>query len=146
MKPAGQRQWTIPATLDEVDEICLQMSAWLKVNNLEEHIFPMQVLVRESLNNAVLHGAGLNPAKNIQCKLWFTKNMLHLLIIDDGPGFDWQAAMQNKLAAGEEEHGRGVWLYHLYADLIKFNACGNQVKLSRRLNKDKSIKDHLGDD
>jgi serine/threonine-protein kinase RsbW len=55
-----------------------------------------------------------------------------LAVADDGPGFDWRAA----LAADTRDTatcGRGLKIYALYADRVSFNEAGNRVVLERWL-------------
>ena len=49
---------------------------------------------------------------------------------DDGPGFDWRAAL--RLDPGDTATcGRGLKIYAMYADRVSFNEAGNRVVLER---------------
>jgi anti-sigma regulatory factor (Ser/Thr protein kinase) len=62
------------------------------------------------------------------------QDCLLLRVSDEGPGFDWQVLAQQEMAAGDQVHGRGLWLYFRYADRVEFNSCGNRVTFIRCLN------------
>ena len=97
------------------------------------HLFPLELLAREALNNAIIHGCQTNPAMYVYAELQRDENNLQLTIRDEGAGFDWQAALQDTVFDENRENGRGLKLYRLYADRVEFNDRGNQVVLVRSL-------------
>ena len=127
-----EKTWVINAELDRVEELSQEISAWLVKLGLPEHVFAMQMLVHEALNNAVLHGSSCDPGKQVRCQLRLDEEAIYLQVSDGGPGFDWRAAMQQEMAPVEQENGRGLWLYRLYASHFEFNENGNQISLIRR--------------
>ena len=129
-----RKHWLIAADLAAVDGVCAELAAWLAEQGLAAHRFALDILAREALNNAVLHGGSQAPDRQVSCKVEIGAEAVRLQITDDGPGFDWQAAMQRDLAGAEQDHGRGLALYRLYADTIAFNTCGSSVMLVRWLN------------
>jgi serine/threonine-protein kinase RsbW len=88
------------------------------------------LLLREALTNAVLHGNREDPAKTVTVELYCGKRWITLHVRDEGEGFDWRT--RERYRAGEEEtSGRGLAIYHLYADKVIFNASGNTLALWR---------------
>ena len=140
MVPAIVKAWVIFADLKNVDFICSEISAWLTEKKLSEHIFPLEMLTREALNNAVIHGCQMDANRNIYAELQCGENVLRLKVADDGSGFDWQNFLYNNVANDDKENGRGIKLYQLYADQIEFNNDGNQVVLTRLLKNEKLFK------
>ena len=136
MNPAQTKTWLFAARLVNVDRICSEISAWLLEKDLSKHLFPLEMLTREAINNAIIHGCRLNSDMQIRCELQCHENMLRLKINDDGPGFNWRAHIQEDTVASYIEHGRGIKLYRFYADTVEFNERGNQVILIRLLKKD----------
>ena len=130
---AGRHEWQIAPTFQSVDQLCVEFTARLSAPALEPHIFALQLLVREALNNAVLHGSAETPVGQIKCVLELSESEARVSVADNGPGFNWQAAQGRKPSTGNLETGRGLHIYQLYADKIEFNAAGNQVTLTRRL-------------
>jgi serine/threonine-protein kinase RsbW len=127
------KSWVISACLSEVDAVCIEITSWLLEQDLSEHWFPVELLTREALNNAIIHGSNLNPVHRIHCELQRSEGTLRLTVRDDGPGFDWRKCIQKEIVDDDCENGRGIQLYRLYADSIEFNSCGNQVVLVRLL-------------
>ena len=129
-----RRKWVIRAEISAVEQICAELADWLAQQNLSEHRFALEILAREALNNAILHGCEQNPSLQVQCELDIRENELRLQITDEGTGFDWQSVLSRDIASVEQDHGRGLYLYHLYADSVEFNASGNSILLVRRRN------------
>jgi serine/threonine-protein kinase RsbW len=133
VKAIATRSWVINASLFEVNKVCIEMTMWLVEQGLVSHLFPIELLTREALNNAIIHGCNLDPERLVSCEIECSENLLYLKVCDDGPGFHWQHYLQNEIADEKHESGRGIQMYRIYADTIEFNPCGNQVILSRRL-------------
>ena len=121
------------ACLSSIDPVCDELALWLTEQGLSTELFPMELLLRESLNNAIMHGCRLDPARQVTCEVQNLENTLRLRIKDDGTGFDWQEHLQKEMVSDDNESGRGIQLFRLYADSVEFNPCGNQVTLVRRL-------------
>jgi serine/threonine-protein kinase RsbW len=125
----------IAATPTAVDALCARAEAWLAESGLGKESFPLTMLLREGLNNSMLHGCDSNPNAQIRCHLQRGRKWLKITIEDDGPGFDW-AARQECRAGIEDCHGRGLEIYRLYAEEVYFNRRGNRVRLQRQIAKD----------
>jgi anti-anti-sigma factor len=69
------------------------------------------------------------------------REWIRLQVSDEGPGFAWRRTLQKRLDAAEPT-GRGLRLYALYAERVRFNRCGNQITLwigkKNRMGKDDS--------
>jgi serine/threonine-protein kinase RsbW len=130
----NQFNWKYPATLENVERVCLAARQVLDESSLhKKDRFALELLLREALNNAVIHGCDHNPSLSFSCQLELTDRQVIIEVADDGPGFDWRRrpeAPPDNLA----ESGRGLSIYALYTNLIKFNPAGNCVTLTRIFN------------
>ena len=133
MSPVQIKTWAMYASLENADHICTDLSAWMTELNLSRHIFSLELLAREALNNAIIHGSQMDPAKKIYAELLCDENSLQLTVRDEGSGFNWRGTLQKDMVADNKENGRGLKLYQLYADQVEFNEIGNQVILTRSL-------------
>ncbi|HYA40325.1 MAG TPA: ATP-binding protein [Syntrophobacteraceae bacterium] len=132
MKHSVAIRFKIPASLPAVDELCVRARCWLQKNGLETDWFATAMLLRESLNNAVIHGSRNDPTLYVRCELRRGRRWLSISVEDRGAGFNW--ACQRKVRAHREDtDGRGLEIYQLYADEVVFNRLGNRVLLRRRL-------------
>lgn len=94
----------------------------------------VEIALREALNNAVLHGNRLDPAKlvRVYCRCELGKG-LFVVVKDQGRGFDLDSipnplAMENLGA----ENGRGILLMRSQMDEVLFECEGSEVHMRKR--------------
>ncbi len=129
-------EWVIGANLAEVDQICNELAIQLIAYDLGEHFFPIQMLARESLNNAVIHGSSQDASKKILFQLTLDQEQITIFVNDEGSGFDWESKFSEGLPESVQTNGRGLWVYRLFADRIVFNKTGNAVMLTRLIKRE----------
>lgn len=112
----------------EAEALCLAIRHLFHTSGLGQDCFPVELLARECLNNAVIHGNRNDADKSIVLRLWVGREWLRMQVSDQGPGFRWRKARQNKLDATASS-GRGLQLCALYAERIRFNRSGSQITL-----------------
>lgn len=132
------RSWVLFTTLQNVDRICADINRMLADLNLTEHVFPLELIAREALNNAILHGSRMDPDKKMHAVLEYDGVALRLVVRDEGQGFDWRAVQNREMVPDHRENGRGLKLYRMYADQVEFNEPGNQVTLTRRVDRSRT--------
>ena len=141
MKPSPARSLhrVIRSQLAQVDKVCLEIRAFLSAGGLAAKSFAVELIARECLNNAVIHGNQKHGNKKVRLELHPGRRWLRLKIADEGAGFNWRAA--GRIAAGATAvNGRGLAIGRLYADRIAFNRRGNQITLW--LDKNKTLTQH----
>lgn len=124
----------MPATLRAVDEYCMALRRWAEPLGVPD-LFGLELLLREALNNAVIHGCKQNPDRRVICAVRLRPGRLIIGVRDEGCGFDWKAAMTRDPDAGGCS-GRGVFIFNQYSDRVRFGARGNSVVMIKRLEKD----------
>ena len=130
----SQYQWKYPATLENVEQVCIEVLRVLKDNALgQKDLFAIELLVREAINNAFLHGCQQNPFLLFSCLLMVSPHDVTIIVSDEGAGFDWRCKSGN-LPGCSCESGRGLHIFSMYANSIKYNDAGNCVTLTRMLN------------
>ena len=120
---------TFPSQLDEVDRVCLEMRNFCERRGWTSVGFGMELVLRECLNNAILHGNRRDPAKQVHLGLWSRPPWILLQVADEGPGFDWKATRRRGLPQDESVNGRGLCIAQVYARRVHFNTAGNQISL-----------------
>ena len=117
---------TILSDLAEVDGVCREARKLLERHGQAEHIFKVDLLLREFLNNAIIHGNCLNARKRVRVSVRVGRTWIVLWIADEGAGFDWRA---RSLSPPDENatSGRGLAIGAQYAERMQFNRAGNQV-------------------
>ena len=123
--------WKYPASQKNVEKLCAAAAQNLDQISLDgQDRFAIELLLREALNNAVLHGCRQNPGLSFACQLSISEQSGIIEVSDDGPGFDWRSQPQISLDETSES-GRGLHIYARYATAIKYNDAGNCVSLTR---------------
>jgi anti-sigma regulatory factor (Ser/Thr protein kinase) len=129
----------IPSRLAEADLLCQEIRSLLEENGLAAVCFPVELLAREFLKNAIVHGNGRDDRKKVALKLHIGRKWIHLQVIDEGPGFNWRKARRAPPPHNTAVSGRGLSIAALYAQRITFSQRGNQVTLwLNKVNKNKN--------
>lgn len=93
----------------------------------------VELALREALNNAVIHGNGMDPKKlvEIRCRCERGKGVW-LIVRDQGRGFD-PSTVPNPLTPQGlvAEHGRGIYLIKLLMDEVSFKRGGSEVHMRK---------------
>lgn len=118
-------------TLEAMESFCLEFQRWRATACAELDAFSSELLLREALTNAVVHGGSESPRERISCVLRAKRGRLIIAIRDGGQGFDWRAAWDRQ-AAASDTHGRGVAILRHYASAVRFNPAGNSVTLIQK--------------
>jgi anti-sigma regulatory factor (Ser/Thr protein kinase) len=120
--------WTMPSELSRVDGICQETHALLHAHQQAALVFTMDLLLREFLNNAIIHGNKNVHAKQVQAALRIGRKWVVLRIRDEGRGFKWRKASQ-RLPDETATSGRGLMIGKAYAGRMRYNQAGNEITL-----------------
>ncbi|MEJ2111312.1 MAG: ATP-binding protein [Acidobacteriota bacterium] len=85
----------------------------------------------EALNNAIEHGSGNDPSKQVQCCVACDHERGMLIVVrDPGPGFD-PASIPNPVSAKNifSEGGRGIYLIDQLVDEVHFEKGGTEIHM-----------------
>jgi serine/threonine-protein kinase RsbW len=97
------------------------------------HELDVELAMREALANAILHGAGNDPSRNVECCVACDDVHGMLVVVrDPGEGFDPQK-LPNPLI-GENvfsEHGRGVFLINQLMDQVEYKRGGTEIHMRK---------------
>lgn len=128
-------KYKLPATLSSVDELWSEIILAI-ANNVGEinrrDSFRLQLLLREALNNAIIHGCGNDPNKTVECILRFNNGYITICIMDPGAGFDWRSRM-TPVTNPLNESGRGIPIMMANSTRIEYNRKGNHLLLEQKL-------------
>ena len=127
----GAVRRTLPATVASVDGFCLELRSTLLADVAPHERFVVELLLREALINAVVHGSGNDSGKRVRCLIKRVAGGVRVWVADSGEGFDWRGRLVNggtPLMAS----GHGLHILRLYATRIRFNAQGNRLAFTRQ--------------
>lgn len=125
---------TLPATLDAIEEFFVEFRRRSNALIGRQNCFAAELLVREALTNAVVHGCGSNPVKQVRCSLRLRGSRLFIAVEDEGEGFDWRATRSSR-ADIPDGSGRGMEILHRYANRVRFNDKGNVVMMLKQIDR-----------
>jgi serine/threonine-protein kinase RsbW len=96
----------------------------------EDHYGNILIALTEAVNNAIVHGNKLDPAKEVVVRYSADGTTLRFFIEDEGAGFDYDnlpdpTSPENR----EKPNGRGVFLMRNLADDCAFHDDGRLVEL-----------------
>lgn len=122
---------TLPATLASVEALVREFRLHAGAGPGGATCFAVELLLREALANAVVHGCGNDPAKRIRCRVRSRRRHVTIAVADPGAGFDWRREWMNRPAASDCR-GRGLEILRTYASRVRFNRAGNGVVILKR--------------
>jgi serine/threonine-protein kinase RsbW len=113
------------AITSTVDQLMRLIEPWRCIVGDE---FAVELALREALNNAVIHGNGIDPHKlvEIRCRCERGKGVC-LIVRDQGRGFDPSTVPSPLTPPGlAAEHGRGIHLIKVLMDEVSFKRGGSE--------------------
>ena len=97
------------------------------------HEHDVELAMREALANAIIHGAGNDPNRNVECCVACDDVHGMLVVVrDPGEGFD-PDRLPSPLV-GENvfsEHGRGVFLINQLMDRVEYKRGGTEIHMRK---------------
>lgn len=119
---------SVPSRVEEVEGVCALARDLLAGAGLEKRQFDVDLLLREFMTNAVIHGNGSDRKKRVGVDFRIGPKWIVLHITDEGPGFRWRT--KSRIPPDERAaSGRGLAIGALYAHRTRYNNAGNQVTL-----------------
>ncbi len=99
----------------------------------ERDVFAVHLATEEALVNAIEHGNGYDPAKQVEFVCRLAEDLVHIEITDEGPGFRHERLPDpTDPDRVEASGGRGVMLMRAYMTRVDFNVRGNHVVMEKR--------------
>src|ERR1019366_2303243 len=123
---------SMPADPDAIATVVDDISETLvRLEVPEQKRLEVALAVQEALANAVVHGCGNDPSKQVRCRLKSDPHgRIVIIVTDPGPGFKAELVPDPK---GREnlyaDHGRGVYLIRQMMDEVHFEHRGNEIRM-----------------
>jgi anti-sigma regulatory factor (Ser/Thr protein kinase) len=125
----------IPASIPAMQKVTAGVNELLTSKQWpRKEIMDVELALREALANAITHGCGDDPDKQVQCCVTFdAAGELVIVVRDPGPGFD-VTAVPNPLEGDNlfKGSGRGVFLINQLMDTVEFTEQGRTVLMRKR--------------
>lgn len=92
--------------------------------------FAIRLALDEALSNAIWHGNGQDPAKQVVVEYEVDDHSVAVSVRDQGPGFNPNVVPDPTRDENlEKPNGRGIMLMRAYMSDVRFSDCGNCVTL-----------------
>lgn len=140
-KPGGSPESTslselldrsVPADAEAIGAVVDAVSETLaKLEIPEEKRFEVALAVQEALANAIVHGCGNDPSKQVSCRMKRDSlGRIVIIVTDPGPGFQPATVADPRANDGlRADHGRGVYLIHQLMDEVHFARNGSEIRM-----------------
>ncbi|WP_263357433.1 ATP-binding protein [Acidicapsa ligni] len=133
----GRLSFKLASTMDSVAEVEAAAENFIQASGLDEdECFRVVMAVREAAVNAVLHGNGYDPNKQISASFENTGKSLVITIADQGEGLD-SSTLPDPLAPENllRGTGRGIFLIRSFMDEVHFRQLhpGTELTLIKHL-------------
>lgn len=123
---------SMPANSEAIANVVDSISETLtQLNVPEQKRFEVALAVQEALANAIVHGCGNDPSKEIRCRVQADpRGQIVIIVTDPGPGFN-QALLPDPKQHENlySDHGRGVYLIRQLMDEVEFEGTGNEIRM-----------------
>ena len=119
---------SIPSSISSVDDVCREAAELLDRKGLSSRRFVVDLLLREFLNNAIVHGNRLDVRRRVEVSVGVGRTYVTLRVTDEGPGFRWRGR-RRCLPGGASPSGWGFAIGAMYAQRISRNRAGNRVAI-----------------
>src|ERR1017187_1761773 len=113
----------IATVVDDITETLVRLEV------PEQKRLEVALAVQEALANAVVHGCGNDPSKQVRCRLQTDPlGRIVIIVTDPGPGFSPDPLSDPKRPESlHADHGRGVYLIRQLMDEVHFERSGNEA-------------------
>ncbi|MFH1999854.1 MAG: ATP-binding protein [Planctomycetota bacterium] len=118
----------LSAELVNVEKVDMETKLFLTDGGFDDIAFGACLVMRELVNNSIIHGSKENPRKRIRYCLEKREDGFEMSIEDEGEGFDWEAAMET-VPSLSASHGRGMMILNAYCHDVRFNEKGNRISV-----------------
>lgn len=115
-----------PANFESVNLCCKKLKQFIQDHHLDNILFKSEILAREAMNNAVIHGSQVTGNFLFVAEIY--KNNLILRVKDGGLGFKSSSENINR-EDGDNTRGRGYLIFQKYSSDFTINDSGNEIEL-----------------
>ena len=129
----GRDTFTFAACLPNIDHACAQVERFLTAHQVHEGHFEILLVLRELLNNAVMHGCRQDSGKQVRVTMELADAVLKVQVADQGAGFDWRQRQYWSQPDLNACSGRGLSIIEHYSDSYAFNTEGNMVTFTKKI-------------
>ena len=130
--PASKRlHLRLASHFDNLERIVEETQHFMEdLTDDEDFAYHIVLLTSEAVTNAMEHGNGFDPEKEVELDLQVFPDRIEIAVEDEGTGFE-RDAVPDPLAQDQllVDRGRGLLLMREMADEVHFEGGGRQLRL-----------------
>ena len=133
--PQAELVLGVPSDVARVGEAVRLVTRHVESHGVDPQIvrFNLHVALGEALVNAILHGNGSDPSKQVAVRVVCAHAAIEVEVRDGGAGFDPAAVPDPTTPDGiAAPGGRGIFLIRQLVDDVRFNEKGNAIWMTLR--------------
>jgi serine/threonine-protein kinase RsbW len=121
----------IDSQAGRAERVCRQLLDDAEGNGFNsDDIFAIHLALEEALINAIKHGNGMDPKKQITVEYTITPEKFDVSVADDGSGFRPGDVPDPRDSENlSKPSGRGLLLMKEFMDVVEHNSTGNRVHM-----------------
>jgi serine/threonine-protein kinase RsbW len=126
---------TIPADVDAVSPVVNGVMKLVeKMDCAAGKEVEVETALREALVNAIVHGCGNDPSKQVQfCVACDEDRGMLIVVRNPGEGFDPDSIPNPTIGQNiYQSHGRGIFLINQLMDEVRFERGGTEIRMVKR--------------
>ena len=98
----------------------------------DRDLFGVRLALEEALVNAIKHGNGMDPSKQVRVDCTFDEARVTNVIEDEGAGFDVGSVPDPTSEENlDKPGGRGIMLMRSFMSRVEYNDSGNRLLLEK---------------
>ena len=98
----------------------------------DHDLFGVRLALEEALVNAIKHGNGMDPGKQVHVDCSFTDDRVTIVIEDEGTGLDVTEVPDPTIEENlDKPGGRGIMLMRSFMNQVEYNDAGNRLVLEK---------------
>jgi serine/threonine-protein kinase RsbW len=123
---------SVPADSEAIAAVVDAISETLsRLDVPEQKRLEIALATQEAMANAVVHGCGNDPSKQVRCRVKSDpQGRIVIIVTDPGPGFSPDLLPDPRRHENlHGDHGRGVYLIRQLMDEVRFEHRGNEIRM-----------------
>ena len=128
-----KKEYTFPSDMGTAHSLIEEVMAAVRAEQWnDKDLFAIELVLEESLTNAVKHGNRSDPSKSVRFGYKLSKGTFYARVEDEGSGFDPGALADPREPANQiATSGRGILLVKHFATRIRWSGRGNVIEFEK---------------
>ena len=120
-------QFVIQSTTDSLPEVEERLFHFCHECHVGNYYSAVSVATLQAVENAVVHGNGSDPAKQVALSFGTCRGGIFVEVCDQGGGFDF--GRYGDLPTADQSTGEGIFVMRRLADRMTYSEGGRRVRL-----------------